>query len=86
MSKYSLLYMFSWSLETFQELIRPRLSTPGGSYLGPPPPYGWGPQASAFDLWNPYPLTYEKGNHVLYEHYHYEARATNAGSRDLRGR
>jgi len=42
--------------------------------------------ASAFDLWDPYPLTYEKGNHVLYEHYHYEARATDAGGRDHRGR
>ena len=63
----------------------PRIYT-WGSEVAPPPPTGWGPQASAFDLWNPYPLTYEKGNHVLYEHYHYEARATDAGGRDLRGR
>jgi len=39
-----------------------------------------------FDMCNHYPLTYEKGNHVLYEHYHYEARATVAGSGDLRGK
>ncbi|SVC17826.1 uncharacterized protein METZ01_LOCUS270680, partial [marine metagenome] len=36
-----------------------------------PPPQERGPQASAVDLWNPCPLTYEKGNYVLYEHYHY---------------